>query len=400
MLFYPSEHGTWFFPARFADLDRPRLLEDGEDYAWVADCPPDRLAPGQATRVDESEFATFGYHVDIHFRPWASPNPNLDHKTYEFRPGKGLVARKWPERRPRDDLPSSWCYDLLAEPKIRDFTQSFWRRREAELLRLEQPGRTLVYRGIGSSGAASLQASVERGGWHFAAPFYKPDAVLRAMHALSVGAQEIAAPAYPPIVFCHHPAQVGAVVPNPCYISFLREPVRRIVSAYFWEYDHGVAADQSLEAFIDTCCEEGFGNWQMDWLARLEIPFEHSLTDGFTLPYFLSRERDGMRMSEALIRMADAALEKFLFLGITECFDESLVLAALLTGSRYVGRWPWACRSSASDGYSLSDRARRRLESYAEPEIALYRRVRAGFEERYREELAFIRQNIGSLRTS
>lgn len=195
----------------------------------------------------------------------------------------------------------------------------------------------------------------------------------------------------------HNWAQVGAVIPGAAYFTLLRDPIRRFVSLYSYSLDCG-HAQLDLNAGLNDWCDMGYPDFQANWLGTLGGPVQFSLLPWGRNPHYVEVDGGGMRITETVMTFAEQALDRFFFVGMTDHFDESLCLAALLMRSPVVGRWALLNTSSASSGFVLDDRVRARLEYHFAPELAFYERQRHRFHERFGEELRFLKAHLPSLR--
>jgi hypothetical protein len=114
---------------------------------------------------------------------------------------------------------------------------------------------------------------------------------------------------------------VHELLPQPStYITFVREPVSRIISLYYYSkstpgaYYHGSAQNKTLEEFaLETKLHE-LDNGQVRIIA------------GGSKDYFMNRTPYG-KCDQSLLEIAKKNIEKdFAFVGVTDLFDESLFL--------------------------------------------------------------------------
>lgn len=118
--------------------------------------------------------------------------------------------------------------------------------------------------------------------------------------------------------FCYG---IHKYLPRPyCYASFLREPVSRVISLYEYSasnptaYYHTQAKDHTLEEFVLHTPLMELDNGQVRFIA------------GDPDDYFINRTPIG-ECDELLLKKAIDNIESsFLFVGLTEYFDQSLLL--------------------------------------------------------------------------
>ncbi|HLO76168.1 MAG TPA: hypothetical protein VK196_06915 [Magnetospirillum sp.] len=372
-----------------------RFVEDGVDYTPTAKAPAE-LDPGEFVLAP---FARDGMNenVSVFFRLRHGLNPNLERRHYQVVGADGAVQAT---KGPRVSVPAARpdAVEVAADPVVGDFARCFWRDRHDQLWPIGEPGRTAIALGIANCGTESLTQSLLGSGWPMVDVGLQPDFIHRAMLGLSVAANDIANPEYPQLIRLHHWSQMGAVIPGAAYFTLLRQPVQRFISLYSTLRALG-RTDDSLDDFVAKACELGYPDIQVNWLGQMAGPVQASLLPWGRLPEYIERTPQGMRITPLLMSYAEAALDRFFFIGFLDCFDESLWLAHLLMRSPRVGRWRTRnSRRKAGDG-ELQAMTRRRLETCLAPEIELYDRLRARFHDTYADELRFIRAHCERLET-
>jgi hypothetical protein len=342
-------------------------------------------------------------NADLLLRPLSGMNPNLDGRRYRIYAGTPpvLISSKSGSRGYQDVDPALRL-DLFDNPKLRDFAESFWRNRAREMWSIHDPDKTVIAFTIMKTGANTVIDFLDNSGiGPYAFLYYDGELTARALQSLNHGRETMANPVLPALALIHRWVWVDGFLPAPSGFTLLREPFRRIISSYYYNLNRGEYST-SLEEFIDHLCSYGFIDWQVSWLCNLEAPFESVINR----PHAFNRSHveappTNTRLSQSALELARISLDRrFFFAGVTELFDESVFVASLLMGSRYVGRFTLRNRSAASDGFTVPDHSRRRLEALCEPERVFYDEVRRRFETDFAEEIAFFRDHVGSLRLS
>jgi hypothetical protein len=153
------------------------------------------------------------------------------------------------------------------------------------------------------------------------------------------------------------------------YITFLRDPVERVISHYHFVRDtpqapgHAAVSQMSLEDFVERW--PGGNNVQAKMLAG------YDQTDMFCPP--------------DVVPQAIANLERhFLCVGLSERFDESLIMMKRTLGWRqpfYIRRNIARGQPTTHKHASLPDTTRQRIIDHNQHDIALYEYVRQRFDE-------------------
>jgi len=158
------------------------------------------------------------------------------------------------------------------------------------------------------------------------------------------------------------------------YITLLRDPVRRLISLYYYSHStptahyHKVARNMTLEEFLFRCQLLELDNG----MTRLIAGDKDSL--------FINQTPFG-QCDEALLEQAKANLDRdFSFVGIQEEFDKSVLLLAQVLG------WKSCCyltlnagNRPATRGYRISDSVRSELAERNRLDCRLYAYCRDRF---------------------
>jgi hypothetical protein len=200
---------------------------------------------------------------------------------------------------------------------------------------------------------------------------------------------------------------IHELLPQPStYVTFVREPVSRIISLYYYSkatptaFYHGLARDKTLEEFaLETKLHE-LDNGQVRIIA------------GGSKDYFMNRTPYG-KCDENLLEIAKQNLEKdFAFVGVTDLFDESLFLLC----ETYFWQLPFYFHLNRSSGNksSVSEETKQKIAQFNHLDIRLYQYCRERLLEKlekspsfsseklakYREKKERYNQKIGSLYSS
>jgi len=153
-----------------------------------------------------------------------------------------------------------------------------------------------------------------------------------------------------------------ALIPRPSfYLTFLREPVDRVVSLYYHIlgkeseslHDAIVSRDATLDEFVaDFGCRE-VDNDQTRRIAGVEPPF--GKCDAKTL----ERAKRNLR-------------DRFAFVGITERFDESLIALKRLLDWPYVSYFPELINRSRPSASAVAPATVALISQHNEYDLALY----------------------------
>jgi len=181
-------------------------------------------------------------------------------------------------------------------------------------------------------------------------------------------------------------------LPRPCiYVTFLRDPVERVVSEYYFilqVQDHGahsevVSQNMSLEDYVRK------GVW-LAWNCQTRylrgVP-EGSPCFGDTGPVLLSAED---------LDIAQKNLREHFMVGLTDRFDESLILVKRAFGWRtrdilYVSQKVDQNRPFRE---MISDETARLIEEHNELDIQLYEFAKQMFEERISQQSFSLRREL------
>lgn len=168
-------------------------------------------------------------------------------------------------------------------------------------------------------------------------------------------------------------------IPNPCvYMTMLREPVDRVMSHYYYAASwpahslHEAARDMPLADFVASGCSGDVENTQAKLLSGAYRDFR---------PQGVFRTGEPISDADLLTR-AKRNLERFGFVGVYECFAESLVLMGRCVG----WRGPFVYRSENVTSARLSrdeidPETLRVIEDRNQLDQEVYRTARRRFEE-------------------
>jgi hypothetical protein len=363
---------------------------DGFEYEPVSSRPQ---RPGQFSLISAG-----GGAAQLLFWPRSNSNPNLDGRGYRLvTDDYTYLHRAGREQIPPDER---LAVDLFANPKIRDFVNGFRREHADEIWDVYNEPAVAVFAGITSTGSTSASFALHHGGGRcvFLPGWETSERTKAELAALTVGVETIPEPDYPPQLTMHHWVNLQDKLPRIKHWSMVREPVRRLVSKYYWGLDTTGGNGQSLDDWLnDICC--GYGDWQLRWFSNISQDKTFCTHLNIDPEIFVSTD-SGLVLKDKLLAEAYTNVESHFFMvGVTELFDESLFVHALLTGARFVGKWPMECASSAPrDRLPVGDAALRRLRRHAECEISFYENMKAYFERQYADAINFFRENIGPLR--
>ncbi len=163
-----------------------------------------------------------------------------------------------------------------------------------------------------------------------------------------------------------------AEAPPPVHYTFLRNPVDRVLSHYYFQIQRGqLDPSTTLETFVRQDLSRAC-NVQTAFLGGLEA--QHNL-DGITLSPDL--------YTEALLESAKANLRRMDAFGLTERFDESLLLLGEAFGWKrrrlyYVARRVGRLRATRP---RHPDHVLKLIRQYNELDLELYHYAQALFEE-------------------
>lgn len=192
------------------------------------------------------------------------------------------------------------------------------------------------------------------------------------------------------VIVGHFPFGVGRWLEGPCrYVTFLRDPVDRVVSRYYYLIDNPESPHYSvlrrsqggLEDAIDL--QGQFRNWQTRMLAGTD-------EDG--------RYDPGAPCTEETLARAKANLERCVAVGLTERFDESLVLMKLALGwstPTYVRRNTTKTRPQLDE---IPPHVLERIEEENRLDRSLYEHAVALFEDTLAQDRARVERELLRLR--
>lgn len=176
-------------------------------------------------------------------------------------------------------------------------------------------------------------------------------------------------------LYGHMPYGLHEKLPRPAeYITMLRDPVRRVVSNYFFEgrepssaiYDRVHSGAMDIEAYLDFIRELGIDNIQTRMIAGIYDP------------------AGGPPMTDEILARAQENLEKhFVVVGLQEAFEDSYLILRHRFGWPYTdypfhGVAPRSHRQSAVPDHILERIAREHRY-----DAALYESARALFAQRH-----------------
>jgi hypothetical protein len=161
-------------------------------------------------------------------------------------------------------------------------------------------------------------------------------------------------------------------LPQPCaYVTMLRDPIDRIISHYYYvkrsphHYLHAevTAKKMALNDFVNSGLTPELDNSQTKYLAGLETPYL----------------KFGEYSSELLAKAKEHINEKFILVGITEWFDETI----LLLKRKLNWRTPYYKRVNVTknrpEKEKVGDLALQSIEKHNELDIQLYQYAKALF---------------------
>lgn len=222
---------------------------------------------------------------------------------------------------------------------------------------------TLIFPGLGAVGGTSLgqlfRMESHRRGW--SVPVHH-----EADHAETWARYDVPSAGALRWIDGHHCWNAGARLKRPhCRVTFLRDPVRRLSSAF--RYNALVHPREfpfrTLRAFLESGYARRYS--QAEGLLRL------------------AGRAGGEALSDAAL--ADAAWEElrrsYAFIGLTERFEESVFALAALAGLDSVGMWSTALSSPrpAPTGWDATDGVEL-LAKVLEADAELYERAQAQFD--------------------
>lgn len=159
---------------------------------------------------------------------------------------------------------------------------------------------------------------------------------------------------------------IHELLPQPStYISFVRDPVSRIISLYYYSkltpiaFYHGLACKKSLEDFALNTTLHELDNGQVRIIA------------GGSKDYFMNRTPYG-KCDQSLLETAKDNIHKhFTLVGVTDLFDESLFLLC----NAYSWRMPYYFRLNQSSGDKpiISQEIRDKIAEKNYLDLELYR---------------------------
>lgn len=184
---------------------------------------------------------------------------------------------------------------------------------------------------------------------------------------------------------------IHELLPQPStYVTFVREPVSRIISLYYYSkatptaFYHGLARNKTLEEFaLETKLHE-LDNGQVRIIA------------GGSKDYFMNRTPYG-KCDEKLLETAKKNIEKdFAFVGITDLFDESLFLLC----EAYSWQLPFYFHINRSSGNksSVSEKTKQKIAQLNNLDIQLYQYCREKLLKKLEKSPSFSRAKITEYR--
>jgi hypothetical protein len=163
------------------------------------------------------------------------------------------------------------------------------------------------------------------------------------------------------VIAGHFYLGVHEFVAAPCrYLTFLRDPVARVVSHYEFarrqpeHYLHEAATKLSLSDYVRLCGDHEPNNDQTRLLAGREMA------------------NDDGTCSPAMLPVAKRNLDECVVIGLTEKFDESLVLMRHVFGWRQPFYVPRNVNRSDAPGQDVPPEARAVVEKFNALDIDLY----------------------------
>lgn len=396
-VFIPLPGGLWLLDIYVTPEKAAMIRRHGDRLALV--CGPTSLELCQGLDMNLLPPCSFlanltadGTGLQVILHPPNPTNPNLDGLDYHLRVGEVSLARKRGRRSVAPDDPDK-VLDLDADPKLRDFVRCFRRDRADMMFPVAEGDKTAICLAIGNTGSDSMADSLHNSGLQPMPYFhYQPHQVIARMHGFMVPHAAESHP--PPLAYVHHWAPLSTLFSNARYFTLLRDPVRRMLSSYWYWKDNDANAP-SLEKWVDDISEGGWGNSQLNWVINATDPeYAPSIEDRRRLV----RTPNGPRFDTAAIGQAFRSCEEAFFLvGITEYFDHSLFLIHLLLGLNKVGKWRHLLRSSASRGAHCPQSTRTKLEEICSLETEFYQAMRRSFETEFADEIAFFDRHVGTL---
>lgn len=167
------------------------------------------------------------------------------------------------------------------------------------------------------------------------------------------------------LVTGHMPFDVDEILPNPRYMTFLREPVERAISDYYYcRQDPGSAVHEAAnELDLVEFCRRGLSQTR-------NCQARHLSNKVFGADY---------ASDEAMLAAAKANLDRCFFFGLTERFAESVELFYRKIGYRGpTGRLP--VRNRSRRPRAIPEEVRAELARCNALDLELYAHARARFE--------------------
>lgn len=174
------------------------------------------------------------------------------------------------------------------------------------------------------------------------------------------------------------------------YVTLMRDPIKAALSTYFWQYNNRY---NSFADWVSPEIKDGMS--LREWV---EISPDNIFTR-WILKLEGKELQDSQSLEDTIKQCTDIIKDRFLMVGATEMFDESLFVYSLLSGEKKIPLWRHRGTSNAPQIEDLNIETINRIKLKTEIDAHVYKICKTGFEERYQKEINFFSTHIKSLKS-